>query len=292
MLQSIVYQIWRQNSKLFPLIQHQYRRIRLKEKMLWTSDDLKSALQSLHSINFDVVIFIILDAMDESDRDNRNDVLSFLQHVSSRESRCTIKLLIASRPMIGLHLEIKNFSHIILERENHTDILDVVNNWTKRFEEDVDPDLLSKIRDYIVRNSDGVFLWVVLVLGDLEEYITRGTYKVDDLFSRLHSFPRQLKGFYRAMINSVVIDIGQDRDQEEERENIHRILNWTAFSKRPLSLLELREVLAVPPMSKAIDFLSFNLKHYRVIVSLDQRILSCCGGLVEVRFVVYAEKLN
>jgi hypothetical protein len=257
--------------------------------MLWTSDDLMSALQSLHSINFDLVIFIILDAMDESDDDNRNDVLNFLQHVSSRESRCTIKLLVAGRPIIRLNLGIGNFSHIILQLENHTDILNVVNNWTTRFEEYVDPDFLSKLRDYIVTNSDGVFLWVVLVLRDLEEHLTRGTYTVHGLLSRLRSLPTGLKDFYRAMINLLVHDSGQDRDQEEKREDIHRILNWTAFSERPLSLLELREVLTVPPMSKAIDLLSFSLKRYRRI-GLD--LLSLCGGLVEVRFVVYAEKLN
>lgn len=259
--------------------------------MLWTSDDLKSALQSLHSINFDLVIFIILDAMDESDHDDRNDVLNFLLYVSSRESRCTIKLLIAGRRVIRRNLLMDNFSHIILEGENHTDILNVVNNWTKRFEENVDSDFLSNLKDYIVRNSDGVFLWVVLVLRDLEEYITRGAYTAHDLSSRLRSLPRRLDDFYRVIIDSLINDFGRDRGQKEKIEEIRRILNWTAFSKRPLSLLELREVLAVPPMPKMIDLLSFSLEEYRQI-GFEQRLLSLCGGLVEVRFGVYAGKLS
>ena len=82
--------------------------------MLWSYDDLKSALDALHLIDFDLKIVIVVDAMDELDGHNRNDVLNFLPLLLSRKSRCNIRLLVASRPEIRLKLRVDKFAYIIL----------------------------------------------------------------------------------------------------------------------------------------------------------------------------------
>jgi hypothetical protein len=294
MLQSIVYQIWKQNYKLFPLIQDRYRTMRSKAEILWSYDDLKSALESLHSIDFDLKIIMVVDAIDESDVYNRNDALNFLSLFSSRKSRCNIRLLVASRPEIRPKLSIGKFSHIILQKENKADIRIVANKWIKSFEQSLDCDLLWKVGEYIVENSDGVFLWVTLVLRDLEKYITRGGYREAGLWDRLRRLPRDLggrDGFYRAMIDSLINGNDQGRDQEDKKEDGQRTLAWTTFPKRPLLLPELREALAVPAQSKSMDPSSYNLARNRPN-ELDRGILSLCGGLVEVRCVPYAGELN
>jgi Ankyrin repeats (3 copies)/Ankyrin repeats (many copies) len=293
MLQSIVYQIWKQNYRLFPLIQDRYRAMRSKAEILWSYDNLKSALDSLHSIDFDLKIVIVVDAIDESDVYNRNDVLNFLSLFSSCKSRCNIRLLVASRPEIKPNLDIGKFSHIILQKENKADIQIVVNKWIKSFEQSLNCELLSKVGEDIVKNSDGVFLWVTLVLRDLEEYITRGGYSEAGLWRRLRGLPRDLggrNGFYRAMIDSLINGSDQGRDQEEKeerKEHGQRTLAWTTFPKRPLFSSELREALAVPAPSRIMDPPTYNLARNRP-KELDRGILSFCGGLVEVRFVVYA----
>ena len=294
MLQSIAYQIWKQNYRLFPLIRDQYRKLRRKEKMLWSYDDLKSALDALHLIDFDLKIVIVVDAMDESDSHNRNDVLNFLPLLSSRKSRCNIRLLVASRPEIRFKLRVDKFAHITLQKENHADIRIVVNNWIEGRKQLLDHHLSSEIGDYIVNNSDGVFLWVTLVLRDLEKYISRGAYREIGLWDCLRGLPRDLggrEGYYRAMINSIIDDYDQAHNQGEKKEDGQRILAWTTFPKRPLLLSELKEALAVPTQLKIMDPSSYNLAGNRPN-ELDRGILSLCGGLVEVRFVAYARKLN
>ena len=52
MLRSIVYQIFRANSRLFPLIRNRYRSMKETESM-WNYENLKSALQSVHEVEFD-----------------------------------------------------------------------------------------------------------------------------------------------------------------------------------------------------------------------------------------------
>jgi hypothetical protein len=68
MLRSIVYQIWGKNSRLFPLLRDRYRGLK-RTGSSWKYDDLKSALQLLHQIDFDLKVIIAVDGMDEFDND-------------------------------------------------------------------------------------------------------------------------------------------------------------------------------------------------------------------------------
>jgi hypothetical protein len=297
MLRSIVYQIWKQNYRLFPLIQDQYRKLRQKATIIWTYEDLKSALESLHSIDFDLRVLIVVDAMDESESYNRTEILQFLHLLSSYEdnctSRCSIRLLVASRPEIKPDPHIGRFAHIILQKENDADIRLAVYNWIETIGVG-DYHLLSEIGDYIVKHSAGVFLWVTLVLRDLAVYINSGGYRPSRLRAYLRGLPKELggrDGYYQAMISSLISYNDQTLDRTERMEDGQRILAWTTFSKRPLLLSELTDVLAASAQSEKMDPSNDDFADNRPR-DLDRGILSLCGGLVEVRFAIHHPELN
>uniref|UniRef100_A0A8H7KD73 Nephrocystin 3-like N-terminal domain-containing protein n=1 Tax=Bionectria ochroleuca TaxID=29856 RepID=A0A8H7KD73_BIOOC len=229
MLRSIVYQIWKQNRRLFPLLRDRYRQLKEMsdneaEKMsLWSYDDLRTALQSLHQIDFPLKIVNVVDGMDESDNARRDDVLGFLPGLSTRTSHCTIKILIASRPETDIKLHLARARRIVLQEVNTEDIQKVVATGIEKLkrlstgyennetllpsERNRDRDSFSTIKDYIVDNSRGVFLWVSLILRDLEKPVREGRYTMTSLNKRVRKLPKDLgglDGFYRAMVNSLI----------------------------------------------------------------------------------------
>ncbi|KAG8350059.1 hypothetical protein FVEN_g11795 [Fusarium venenatum] len=294
MLRSIVYQIWKQNSKLFRLLRDRYRELKKnmgdvrEQKALWSYDDLKQALNTLHQIDFDLKVVIVVDGMDESDNDRRTDVLQFLPSLAvHHNSSCIVKVLIASRPENDINIRLRNACshHIKLQQVNEVDIKFVVDSWIEQVVSGYKcgKDIFLFIKDHIMKHSSGVFLWVTLVLRDVEQCILNGGYSKADLDKRVAGFPKELggkDGFYRVMIDILIKNFKGDREEQEERGR--RMLAWVTFPKRPLLVGELQDVLATPPLSRCVDLSSYNLAYHRPL-ELIQGLLSSCGGLVEVQ---------
>lgn len=296
MLRSIVYQIWRQNSKLFPLIRDRYEELKKpvdgasKQKLRWSYGDLKSALKSLRKVDFKLSVFIIVDGMDESNNDKRVDIMNFLLElaVPNPKSSCTVKIFIASRPENDINSRLRLVPrHIKLQEVNKDDIGVVVEGWINRMvlESGCKERTLREVKEYIMEYSHGVFLWVTLVLKDLKQHIDDGGYSKSSLNTRLQSLPNELggtDGFYRTMINLLLQKYNKNQEQQEQGR---RILAWVTFAERPISLSELRDALATPLNLEGAELSSYVLEDNRPN-QLDKAILSFCGGLVEVNKTV------
>lgn len=312
MLRSIVYQAWSQNARLFPILRDHYRELKKKsdsnaEKgLIWSYSDLKSALQSLHQINFPLKIFIIVDGMDESDNTRRDDILNFLHCLSATTSNCVVKILVASRPETDISTHIMQTCRIVLQEVNMEDIRKAVDRGIDELEglcggrkngaalslsehRHSTGDFFT-IKNYIVENSQGVFLWVSLVLKDLDRCVRKGAFTMTDLEGRVRKLPKELggpNGFYRAtIVETLVRSYMEDENQDEEErekglERGRRILAWVTFPKRPISIGELEDVLATPPQLDNVVLPNYDLEQNRPR-ELERGILSYCGTLVEV----------
>ncbi|KAM0458660.1 hypothetical protein ACHAPV_006052 [Trichoderma viride] len=235
MLRSIVYQIWNNNSRLYKLLKDRYRELQKSNNEsertpFWRYEDLKSVLQSLHGIDFFLKVVIVVDGMDESDNVRRNDVLRFLPNLVVRDSNCIVKILIASRPENDIIHQLKKTCshHIRLQDVNEKDISLVVDNWIEQMESrrGCKRGIFQDIRDYVIKESSGVFLWVALVLKDMEKCVAKGGYSKGDLDERVHRLPKELggeQGFYQQMLLSLSAN-GEDDMGQEERAR--RIFYW------------------------------------------------------------------
>ncbi|PNP57409.1 hypothetical protein THARTR1_02406 [Trichoderma harzianum] len=292
MLRSIVYQIWRDNSRLYKLLSNRYRELQKsrgdadKKKSDWSYEDLKSALRSLHQIDFFLKVVIVVDGMDESDNDRRADVLRFLPHLAVPNSKCIVKVLIASRPESDINSRLRRACshHIKLQDVNEEDIRLVVEKWIKRMEveRNCKPDTFEVAKDYILKASSGVFLWVTLVLREMEKCLDNGLSSKADLNRIVLQLPKELGGelgFYKRMILPLSTNREEDLYQQARGR---RIFYWVTFPKRPISAAELQDVLATPLPSQGINLSSYNFLDNRPL-ELDRGILSACGGLVELR---------
>ena len=156
--------------------------------------------------------------MDESDSERRDDVLNFLSELSGRKSVCTIEVLIASRPEADVRPWMDRARHSFLEEEKSKDIRPAVRQRIDNLEQlrtrtysvqdpvfDIvgDNNDFKEIEAYILDNAVGVFLWVRLILRELEICIRDGGYSLSDLDDLVRSFPKGLAGrdgFYGLMI--------------------------------------------------------------------------------------------
>lgn len=300
MLRSIAYQIFRQNDRLFALIRDRFRKIK-SERLLWSYHDLKSILQSLHDVPFEMRVFIAVDGLDESDNALRIDVLEFLSKLPASKSQCIVKVLIASRPEIDIRPWINRVRHISLEKKNHGDIRIILKSGVKKLEQfrqstldhEIAPpepqdqkEIFTAAETYILENSRGVFLWVVLVLKELEIFIRQGGYSLEDIDECVRSLPTELggsKGFYAVMLERLVRQTSVTIGHESRGR---RIFAWITFSTRPLLVSELKDALAVPPqLTKEANLATFDLARARPI-DLERGLSTFCGGFTEVRIPI------
>lgn len=315
MLRSLVYQIWKQNERLFTLIRDQYRLLKKQsgvneeQQVVWKYDDLKNVLQSLHEIEFPLHIFIIVDGMDESEYGGLNEMLFLLLELSERSSQCIFKILVACRPDTGINERLSQARHIVLQKENAEDIRKLVDEGISVLQSLVrgrekasvstfqkqagSPEAFSNIKEYIMGHSQGVFLWVHLVLKDLCRLVQAGAYTLSHLEKRLFKLPTKLggkDGLYRSIIESLIerqkryaeID---ETEREEQLYFARRSLSWVTFPKRPISIDELSDVLATPNDPRDMDVSAYDLEQSRPL-GLQRGLLSYCGGLLEVSSLI------
>ena len=297
MLRSLLYQILKSNGRVFPYLQQRLRSI-LRSAQEWGYDDLKVALASLHKVHFKMTVVLVVDGMDESDNERRTDVLDFLTDFASKSSLCTVKLLIASRPESYVRPWMGRSSHIFLESENRVDIQVVVKDGISKIERLRDPTFdaglqssnetnevsdFGEIGSYIVENSAGVFLWVNLVLKELEDCVIEGGYSLSDLDDLVRRLPRDLRGkdgFYGLMIKRLS---KRHASNETHRGRARRIFTFITFADRALSVPELGDALAVPIQAMQPEALRrFDMSRHRPR-DIETGLYSLTGGLVEIR---------
>jgi hypothetical protein len=133
MLHSLLFQVLQQDSRIFTSFQRVYRKLgdNSVNFISWSCEDLKTVFLNLATFDkFPLKTCFIIDAMDESDEEERTEILSLLPSACSEQDPCTIKSIIASRSSHDVRIalvDLRNCHQIILENENRDDIKKVVD---------------------------------------------------------------------------------------------------------------------------------------------------------------------
>jgi len=184
--------------------------------------------------------FIVIDALDECPLDNdRDDVINFLAELRLAQSR--IHILVTSRqeesiakmingmpadkPFVSIQVSIQNSKvdddiRQYLENCMTTDFK--FKTWEKS--------LQGKVIDHLAQRANGVFRWVGCQLIILRTKLPRPK----DIEKALNQLPKNLDETYKRMLSRI--------DSDGYADEAYAILQWLAFSKRPLKLSEASEV--------------------------------------------------
>lgn len=193
----------------------------------------------------------------------------------------TFKIFLTSRPSPKIEQGLQGRPTIVLEYETQKAIIEYVNNETKRIATTIlhcDHNELAFVSSYLIKWAEGVFVWVRLVLIELDERATEGFCSVAELEALLLSIPKDLRQLYERIMTKI-----QGSLPQAIRE-CQTVFRWVAFSPRPLSIEEMLEVFAASACTCS-QLSGTELKRRRVRNTEDmrRRLISFCGNLVEVR---------
>jgi ankyrin repeat domain-containing protein 50 len=271
MIRSILYDILNQNEAFFyHRFQTEYRRLAALRERGHSDQEyesFKKLLLSLSDHSPAKRLYLIIDAVDESDDNDRRDILELLFDLCSQTKYCVVKVFVASRPVALLDRNISNFHFIRLQDHTKSDISNFARYFLNRLEF---TGFLERAAEYIVENAQGVFLWVQLVGEELLAYDVEGCAE-EEVFEFLQSLPTELEGFYELMLNKI------GRKSADFRDGI-KMLRFVLFARRPLSVSELLHALGIRDI---LDDLSD--ERFIKRIPPERRIIHSGGHFLEIR---------
>ena len=281
MLRSVLFDVLDQREEFFFHFQPDYRQIRKGGgRPEWSYESLKGILRSLiksHPVPVVERLYLIVDAVDESDAGERIDVINFLHELCSASGQCIVKVFVASRPVVGLSgHSAKNYTTIRLQDVNSSDISKFAKSFLFGPELDLPPNIAQPATDYITENSQGVFVWVHLVREELLRYAEEG-YTKNEIFGLLKILPTELEGIYKGILRQ--LEGGALRNVEVGR----KILQFVQLAYRPLGLDELQQALAIPDDLGSEFSCSDESFEGELIQGIEKRIIACAGGFLEIK---------
>ncbi|KAJ5366099.1 hypothetical protein N7541_000040 [Penicillium brevicompactum] len=211
-------------------------------------------------------IYVVVDALDECVQD-QDKLLQFILNESKDFPH--VKWIISSRNHVEQRTRLLD-SQSILSLELHENAESVylaieayITNKTAGLESLRDEkNLLAYVQQALQRKADGTFLWVALVIQELE-HVDR--WKIRQV---VNDVPKGLNDLYERMIDQI------KRLAREDMECCKLILSATALAYRPLQLLELGVVSGLP------DEIAGNAKNIETMIKRSGSFLTVRDSIV------------
>ncbi|PGH23481.1 hypothetical protein AJ80_02435 [Polytolypa hystricis UAMH7299] len=125
-------------------------------------------------------------------------------------------------------------------------------------------DLKSRIRERLA-DCQGMFLCVKLMLDHLHSQTT-----VEELLDALNQLPIGLDATYDSILKAI------NALPKPRRLLAHKILLWVTIARRPLSVAEIRTMLAIRPGNRFLD-------ENKLVINTEATIPAVCMPLLETR---------
>lgn len=180
--------------------------------------------------------YFLLDGVDECVKEEQEALTSTMLKLWDFE-RGKFKLLVVSRPIGGMGTT----PTIRLEETEQTagDIEKFVS-WSVEQLANVDgfKEIQQEVEQYLLRGAEGTFLWVSLVMREIEKRKT-----CTEILAAIQCVPQGLNNKYSHMFQQI---------DPAHQQKVYQILRWVTAAIRPLTLQELSEVIEAPPSSSML----------------------------------------
>lgn len=270
-LQSLLHQILLGIPGLFEYILPEYRN-RKHTEFQWPLDVLEKALLSMIGDPEARSIVFVIDALDECEKSERDWLLKFVFENLAKNPSLP-QILITSRPDSTVECLAKDYLTVELNAVNNKDIEAYAKAELQFFLNDPDyqAEDIKDLEGAVISQSEGVFLWVTLVIRELKEQMDSGR-TVLELKETLRTIPRDLLGLYDRIFQKLKF---------EKNSEAWRMLALVLFAKEPLKTIEFQYAFVVG--SRRFDSLA-SLHGFVGTSSQTERLLQkVCGGLLELK---------
>ena len=222
------------------------------------SDIFKNILQDTNL----KTTYLVIDALDEC----VTDLPKLLDFIVCTSSSARVKWLLSSRNELHIEQKLKSAdeqTRLSLElKENAEQVsraVDVyIDDKLSRFDSLQDDGLRDRVRDILRRKANGTFLWVALVVRELERPESWDPLQV------VEEVPTDLHQLYDRMVNQI------QQLTKRNSEVCRLILSVATVAYRPLYLAEIGSLCRLPGQISALT------KNVRKVVAM-------CGSFLTVR---------
>jgi hypothetical protein len=139
--------------------------------------------------------------------------------------------------------------------------------------------ILHDATEYITKNAQGVFFWVSLVKYELLSLVERG-HPEAKILECLNGLPKKLEDFYNYMFHRL------ERGNPQDIQDRIKLFRFVLFAFRPLTVLELRDALALPDDYSA----SYEDFEKNKSSAIARRIEHCGGNFLEIKGAFPSER--
>ncbi|KAL8821117.1 MAG: hypothetical protein Q9191_007377 [Dirinaria sp. TL-2023a] len=230
----------------------------------------ESLIELLCSItNKYTVLYIFLDGIDETSLDTQNGICGLITTLVAIDTTI-VKIFVSSRQssLIGEALEL--YPEIVVSES--TTVHDVNAYITASVEEKLashsviqnNPGLQAEVERQLMMKAQGMFLWVFFQLEGLSD----PSHSDHNFRTAIHDLPKGLNETYQRIVQKVA------RKPERQVAQAQKIFIWTLNARRHLTLLELREAIAIDPGDEFWDRSKISTE------SDGKRLVENCGALV------------
>ncbi|KAI6560168.1 hypothetical protein MCOR03_004459 [Pyricularia oryzae] len=211
--------------------------------------------------------YIVLDGLDECNKENRKMVLKALSALASPNNN--VRLFLSARSSLQEEVE-RYFPVIERLKLGHESTNEDIAAYIKGFIDERmddgdlkvgDLSLLDEIQRVLTEGAQGMFLWVVFQLQDI-----CSQHSDKDIRQTLNSLPKDLAETFQRILCRI--------DSRKHDAAAQNVFAWVAASKRPLSLEELREALAI--------YIGQQYTERDRFYNDMENIASWCGNLVQI----------
>jgi len=205
-----------------------------------------------------------IDECEEGARQNLLDRFRSLLRDNFIANR--IKIIITSRPHLDVELNLLDVGIIPLDEMNlKKDITDFVTTEASKLVQ-FPVALREEIRQALISGADGMFLWVSLIIDDLQKSTTTRPRIIRE---KLKSLPKSLPGLYTDILRKI---------NPEDQEYATAILRWVVWAVRPLTLQELTIAIAIRPEDTSMSSLGDEMES-----DLSKVLRLLFGGMINIR---------
>lgn len=281
-LGAMVHQFLSDRNSLFPVVLNKRQGIL---KKLSKSDASSWSLESLWEIFLILVesaqldVYCIIDALDECEAESVSELLSLVSETVANSSKnpsegpMRIKFFLTSRPFERLEVDLdpKIVRVIPLTPEIvNQDIEKIVHDGMDKLEKRLRLKKVVKDRLWgaLVDRSEGMFLWVLLAMKQLDRARFVTAQKLEKIIQGL---PNGLDGIYDRMLEGLEANVSDP----EDLSLIRKMITWVVLAQRPLTISEFRVAMAIELNSDSTDSIE-------TMLYISREIRNLCGSFLEV----------
>ncbi|KAM7189105.1 hypothetical protein V8F33_010226 [Rhypophila sp. PSN 637] len=203
-------------------------------------------------------LFFVINGIDECDKQSRNTILQSLRRLIQKNPR--LKILLSSRPEQEILERLSGIGTIAIGTDTTRDVL-IVKKAVENRLSDLPDEVKTLVTEQLSRWVQGGAIWTKMTVELIE---VRGIGALGPMRTFLNGIPQpgELSELYANLLSRYTLD-----DPENRRLAI-TALEILAFTRRPLSILELAWATALGAAAEAVptvEALSMLVDHRRVM---------------------------